>query len=90
MNSVVQCLSAAQPLRHLFADAACSGAGPLNLNNPLGYGGRVATGFGSLMEAMHRDPSQGGGSRVSPRAFKRLIGARRSWFLCVCVCCVLC
>lgn len=52
----------------------------LNLDNPLGYAGRVAKGFGELMEVMHKAPGAGGGSLVSPRAFKRLIGEIRPQF----------
>ena len=67
-----QCLSASVPLRELFKSRAFEE--DLNLDNPLGYKGKVAKGFASLMDVMHRHPDAGGGSTVSPRGFKRLIG----------------
>ena len=68
MNSIIQCLGAATPLREHFRSGAYSPE--LNTDNVLGHGGKVAEGFAELMGVLYG----GEGDKVAPRGFKRLIG----------------
>ncbi|OTA01799.1 ubiquitin carboxyl-terminal hydrolase, putative [Trichoderma parareesei] len=74
MNSALQCVRSVEELTKYFLTDAY--ASELNKTNPLGYNGRVAMAYGSLLREIY---DEGRGS-VSPRDFKNTVGRCRSTF----------
>jgi ubiquitin carboxyl-terminal hydrolase 4/11 len=68
MNSILQCLSNTSPLTEIFLTNRYKQQ--LNLDNPLGHGGKLAQVYAKLLKAIWSDAY----SIVVPRAFKRTIG----------------
>jgi len=87
MNSTLQCLAHTDALRDHFASGRFKE--DLNVDNPLGTGGQLATEFASLMGQMWGDdddaPSGGGiygsGGVVYPRQFKYTLGKHAEQFM---------
>ena len=68
MNSALQCLSHATPLtRHFLSDKFKA---DLNVDNPLGTGGKLATAYDTVMKDLWMRSQ---GSAVSPTSLKRAI-----------------
>lgn len=67
MNSALQCLSATKPLSCYFLNDYYKQE--LNLDNPLGMEGKVATSYGKLIKELW-----GSKSAISPRDLKKTIG----------------
>lgn len=68
MNSIIQCLSHTKPLTSYFLTGEWNK--DLNVNNPLGFNGKIAKGWHSLlMELWHGSR----GRAVDPRNFKRAV-----------------
>ncbi|BGP17543.1 hypothetical protein JCM10213v2_005576 [Rhodosporidiobolus nylandii] len=67
MNSALQCMSNTKELQEYFTSGVYRSE--LNPSNPLGMGGKVAVGFGELLEAMW----SGRSSTVAPREFKQAL-----------------
>jgi len=68
MNSMLQCLNAASPLRHFFADNSFESQ--INTKNALGTGGQLAQAYGKLVQDMWA----GQFKVVAPSEFKETIG----------------
>ncbi|KAL6947291.1 hypothetical protein ACO0QE_002171 [Hanseniaspora vineae] len=77
MNSALQCLAHIPEFEEYFKDQCYRNE--LNLDNPLGYGGKIATSFGELISNLFSSNPQ---STVaySPRYFKSCIGYCNSMF----------
>ncbi|KAH6610302.1 hypothetical protein Trco_000322 [Trichoderma cornu-damae] len=74
MNSALQCVRSVEELTKYFLTEAYSSE--LNKSNPLGYNGKVAMAYNSLLREIY---DEGRGS-VSPRDFKNTVGRCRSTF----------
>lgn len=74
MNSALQCVRSVEELTKYFLTEAYSTE--LNKSNPLGYNGKVAMAYNSLLREIY---DEGRGS-VSPRDFKNTVGRSRSTF----------
>ncbi|KAL7798354.1 hypothetical protein V8C37DRAFT_417802 [Trichoderma ceciliae] len=74
MNSALQCVRSVEELTKYFLTEAYSAE--LNKSNPLGYNGKVAMAYNSLLREIY---DEGRGS-VSPRDFKNTVGRSRSTF----------
>jgi ubiquitin carboxyl-terminal hydrolase 4/11/15 len=74
MNSALQCVRSVEELTKYFLTD--SYIDEINKGNPLGYNGRVATAYVSLLKEIY---AEGRGS-VSPREFKTTVGRCRSTF----------
>ncbi|RFU72417.1 hypothetical protein TARUN_9848 [Trichoderma arundinaceum] len=74
MNSALQCVRSVEELTKYFLTEAYSAE--LNKSNPLGYNGKVAMAYNSLLREIY---DEGRGS-VSPRDFKNTVGRCRSTF----------
>lgn len=68
MNSVLQCLFQCAPFRAYFLQKRYQK--DINMDNPLGWKGSVATGWGSLLEKIWGDQYK----TVAPKSFKKVIG----------------
>eukprot|EP00241_Pyramimonas_parkeae_P004423 CAMPEP_0114237434 /NCGR_PEP_ID=MMETSP0058-20121206/7388_1 /TAXON_ID=36894 /ORGANISM="Pyramimonas parkeae, CCMP726" /LENGTH=887 /DNA_ID=CAMNT_0001349475 /DNA_START=308 /DNA_END=2971 /DNA_ORIENTATION=+ len=68
MNSALQCLSHTPPLTKYFLSNAHMAE--INVDNPLGLGGELATAFGSLMHSLWKETA----ASVAPRSFKSKLG----------------
>lgn len=69
MASALQCLSHLKELYEYFVSDAYNSE--LNDDNPLGYGGRVATAFAKLLSQMYTDDNS---KAVAPRELKSVLG----------------
>ena len=67
LNSAVQCLSHTQPLTEYFLENDWKSE--VNADNPLGMGGRIAEGYGALIDRMWR----GTKTTVNPEEFKGVV-----------------
>ena len=68
MNSIIQCLSHTRPLTSYFLSGQWTI--DLNLDNPLGFDGKIAKGWNTLLsELWHGDA----GRAMDPRKFKRAV-----------------
>lgn len=67
LNSAVQCLSHTQPLTEYFLENDWKSE--VNADNPLGMGGRIAEGYGALIDRMWR----GTKTTVNPEDFKGVV-----------------
>lgn len=74
MNSALQCVRSVEELTKYFLTD--SHVDEINKSNPLGYNGRVAIAYVSLLKEIY---NEGRGS-VSPRDFKTTVGRCRSTF----------
>lgn len=75
MNSALQCLSNTPQLQNYFLEEAYKKE--LNVDNPLGMGGVLATTFGMLLQKLW----SGSGSSFPPREFKHALGKFAPQFL---------
>jgi hypothetical protein len=74
MNSILQCVSNTQCITELFTSDKYKNE--LNLDNPLGHGGKLATAYGELL----KDIWSGVYSCVAPRKFKNTIAECNTQF----------
>lgn len=74
MNSALQCVRSVEELTKFFLTDTYSDE--LNKGNPLGYNGKVAMAYGSLLKEIYDE----GRGAVSPRDFKNTVGRCRSTF----------
>ena len=77
MNSALQCLLHTTPLVKFFKHGNFSA--DLNQNNPLGYGGKLATEFGRLVDSFYPD-SHRPNSSFAPRELKHLLSMHAPQF----------
>lgn len=75
MNSVLQCLCNCKPLRDYFVNGKY--AMDINRKNPLGFEGRIAEHFASIVSAIW----SGQCKLIAPKRFKETIGTFNSQFL---------
>ncbi|XBW37290.1 hypothetical protein QEN19_002872 [Hanseniaspora menglaensis] len=81
MNSALQCLVHIPELSDYFSYGCYKDE--LNLNNPLGYDGKIAKAFGELIEELYDrgTTSQASNAKsISPRAFKMNLGICNAMF----------
>lgn len=69
MASALQCVSHVKELSEYFLSGCYTSE--LNLDNPLGYSGRVATAFAKLLSQMFADDNQ---RAIAPRELKTVLG----------------
>lgn len=69
MASALQCLVHVQELSNYFLSGCYTTE--LNMTNPLGYGGKVATAFARLLSQLYADDNQ---KAVAPRELKTILG----------------
>ena len=80
MNSTLQCLAHTEPLRKYFVTGEYKN--DLNLDNPLGTGGELATQFAELLGEMFGASSSSSYSNVVyPRSFKYCLGKHAEQFV---------
>ena len=79
MNSIIQCLSHTRPLTSYFLSG--SWQNDLNIDNPLGFDGKIAKGWNSILtELWHGTSSRAHDPRSFKRAVARLAKGRFSGF----------
>lgn len=74
MNSALQCVRSVEELTKYFLTGTFQEE--VNKSNPLGYNGKVAMAYGSLLKEIYME----GKGSVSPREFKNTVGRCRSTF----------
>ncbi|KAK5990277.1 Ubiquitin carboxyl-terminal hydrolase 12 [Cladobotryum mycophilum] len=74
MNSALQCFRSVEELSKYFLTDSYKDE--INKTNPLGYNGKVALAYGSLLREIYEE----GRGSVSPRDFKNTVGRCRSTF----------
>jgi ubiquitin carboxyl-terminal hydrolase 4/11 len=80
MNSTLQCLAHTEPLRKYFVTGEYKS--DLNLENPLGTGGELATQFAELLgEMFGASSSSSYNNVVYPRSFKYCLGKHAEQFV---------
>ena len=80
MNAVLQCMSHTEPLRQYFSSTNPLLKKEMNVDNPMGCGGKLADAFVALLGDIWRGPQQFPFEWVAPRHLRNTISTRAPRF----------
>ena len=78
MNSILQCLSAVEPLSRFFLSPSTELQGAINEVNEMSYGGRIAVAWAAFIRAQRKNRK---GETLVPSTIKELVSEKAAHFI---------